>query len=114
MFPIEDGSQPQYNVFAGDVEELNADAEWAERYRESLTLVAAAWGWDLARGAPISEPARGQAWTDWDIRLAKMIRSTWLFGATAEMVSLQVCRSCRAVTRLLCQPLSYLGGLAVD
>lgn len=89
MFPVEDGSQPQYNVHVGDVAELSSDEEWSARYRESLTLVAAAWGWDLAGKVPISEPAPGQSWTDWDVRLAKMIRSTWLFGAHEEMVSLQ-------------------------
>jgi hypothetical protein len=50
MFPIEDGSQPPFNVYEADVDELAADTEWLSRYHESLQLVSAAWGWDLERG----------------------------------------------------------------
>ena len=32
---------------------------------------------------------QGQAWTDWDIRLAKIIRSCWLFGQRRDMASMQ-------------------------
>jgi hypothetical protein len=35
-------------------------------------------------GEPLDRPEPGQAWTDWDVRLSKMIRSTWLFGVHAE------------------------------
>jgi hypothetical protein len=89
MWPIEDGSQNSYNVLEDDVEELLADDEWLERYHESLALVCAAWGWDVANSRPIDQLADGQGWTDWDIRLAKMIRSLWLFGQVQEMRSLQ-------------------------
>jgi succinyl-CoA synthetase alpha subunit len=89
MFPIEDGSQHSYNVLAEDVVELLADDEWRERYYSSVQLVAAAWAWDIASSQPISPPLAGQGWTDWDVRLSKMIRSLWLFGCRAEMRSLQ-------------------------
>ena len=56
MFPVEDGSKGRYNVLAEDVAELLADAEWTARYHESIALVAAAWGWDLERAAPIVPP----------------------------------------------------------
>ena len=56
MFPVEDGSKGRYNVLAEDVAELLADAEWTARYHESIALVAAAWGWDLERAAPIKPP----------------------------------------------------------
>ena len=56
MFPVEDGSKGRYNVLAEDVAELLADAEWTARYHESISLVAAAWGWDLKRAAPIEPP----------------------------------------------------------
>ena len=38
MFPIEDGSQPIYNVLSADAKELLADAEWAARYHEAVVL----------------------------------------------------------------------------
>ena len=56
MFPVEDGSKGRYNVLAEDVAELLADAEGTARYHESIALVAAAWGWDLQRAAPIEPP----------------------------------------------------------
>eukprot|EP01043_Picozoa_sp_COSAG02_P019970 COSAG02_NODE_974_length_15518_cov_97.334717_3_plen_190_part_00 len=89
MWPIEDGSQDSYNVFEDDVKELLADEEWLERFHESLELVCAAWGWDVANARPIEPLADGQGWTGWDIRLAKMIRSLWLFGQVTETRSLQ-------------------------
>ena len=89
MFPIEDGSQSEYNVREEDVAELIADPEWRARYHESVALVAAAWGWDVERAAPIPSPKPGQEWTDWDVRLAKIIRSLWLFGQGQDMASMQ-------------------------
>lgn len=89
MWPIEDGSQDRFNVLEDDVHELLADEQWLERYLESLELVCAAWGWDVAQAKPIDPLASGMGWTDWDIRLAKMIRSLWLFGQVNETQSLQ-------------------------
>ena len=90
MWPIEDGSQDRFNVLEDDVHELLADEQWLERYHESLELVCAAWGWDVAQARPIDPLKRGMGWTDWDIRLAKMIRSLWLFGQIEETRSLQM------------------------
>ena len=89
MWPIEDGRQARYNVLEDDVEELLADEQWLERYHEALALCCAAWGWDVAKARPIEPLADGQGWTDWDVRLAKMIRSLWLFGQVKERQSLQ-------------------------
>jgi hypothetical protein len=89
MWPVEDGSQSQYNVLAEDVAELLADDDWVDRYHESLALVSAAWGWDVVGARPVEPLQPGQGWTDWDIRLAKMIRSLWLFGQAKERESLQ-------------------------
>lgn len=88
MFPIEDGSQRRYNVFAGDVEDLRADAQWLKRYREGVRLVAMAWGWDVEKKQN-TEVKRGMGWTHWDVRLAKIIRSLWLFGQWDYMASMQ-------------------------
>ncbi len=87
MFPIEDGSKAQYNVLEEDVAELKADADWLKRYRESVLLLSKAWGWDVLKKEPFS--AKGTDWTQWDIRLCKMIRSCWLFGQKDLMEGLQ-------------------------
>ena len=88
-FPIEDGSQPRYNVLADDVAELSADDEWVERYLETVEIVTRAWGWDIRSHGPVEVKAKGMGWTNWDVRLAKMIRSLWIFGRKNEMESLQ-------------------------
>ena len=51
--------------------------------------MSAAWGWDVVGARPVEPLEPGQGWTDWDIRLAKMIRSLWLFGQAKERESLQ-------------------------
>eukprot|EP01124_Arcella_intermedia_P022616 TRINITY_DN3407_c0_g1_i1.p1 TRINITY_DN3407_c0_g1~~TRINITY_DN3407_c0_g1_i1.p1 ORF type:complete len:256 (+),score=50.92 TRINITY_DN3407_c0_g1_i1:81-770(+) len=89
MFPIEDGSRGQYNVFEADVEELKGDAEWRKGYLEGVDWAARAWGWDLQKARPISPLLPGMGWTCWDVRLAKMIRSLWIFREKKEMESLQ-------------------------
>jgi hypothetical protein len=78
MFPIEDGSQSQYNVLEDDVKELKADTVWVAGYKEAVQLVAKAWGWDVEGRKVIEE--EGMGWTGWDVRLAKIIRSLWIFG----------------------------------
>lgn len=87
MFPIEDGSQRRYNVFAEDVAELKGDSEWLSRYRESVQLVSYAWGWDVEKAAPVQLP--GAKWTNWDVRLAKIIRSLWIFEQDDFLESMQ-------------------------
>ena len=83
------GSQPRYNVLADDVAELSADDEWVERYLETVEIVTRAWGWDIRSHGPVEVKAKGMGWTNWDVRLAKMIRSLWIFGRKNEMESLQ-------------------------
>jgi len=90
MFPIEDGSQDQFNVLAGDVQELLADEEWLSRYKESVVLVVKAWGWDVENRKEIDPLEEGMGWTHWDVRLAKIIRSLWIFGLEDYKESLQI------------------------
>jgi hypothetical protein len=80
MFPIEDGSQSQYNVLSEDVKDLLNDETWHAGYREAVTLVAKAWGWDVEKQAPVDPKHESMGWTGWDVRLAKIIRSLWIFG----------------------------------
>jgi len=89
MFPIEDGSVSKYNVFSGDVLELKADAAWLSGYREGVAIVAKAWGWDVAASKLIDPEEAGMGWTDWDVRLAKIIRSLWLFEQKDYLTSMQ-------------------------
>jgi len=87
MFPIEDGSQYQYNVLEEDVKELLADSTWLAGFKEAVQLVAKAWGWDIDASMPIE--GEGMGWTGWDVRLAKVIRSLWIFGLEDYKESMQ-------------------------
>jgi hypothetical protein len=89
MFPIEDGSQSNYNVLEDDVAELKADPEWLANYHESVMWVAKAWGWDVKEENMIQPKESGMGWDNWDVRLAKIIRSLWLFGENQLMTSMQ-------------------------
>ena len=94
MFPIDDGRLVEYNLTSEtDIEILRADPEWLASYRESICIVAAAMGWDIQKMQFI-EPPHGSRWTDIrnhnkDVRLAKMIRSTWLLQVEDLFRSLQ-------------------------
>ena len=89
MFPIEDGSQPEFNVYEDDVSRLRADEKWLADYREGVAIVLQAWGWDAAARQLVEPLAEGQGWTDWDVRLAKMTRSLWLFCEKDMLESIQ-------------------------
>eukprot|EP00039_Didymoeca_costata_P001025 m.48963 g.48963 ORF g.48963 m.48963 type:complete len:224 (-) comp10593_c0_seq2:716-1387(-) len=81
MFPIDDGSRPEYNVKSEeDIIALTTDQDWYEGYRESVRLAIKAWGWDTATNTRIKPLENGMGWTNWDVRLAKIIRSLWLFS----------------------------------
>ncbi|MCX6015536.1 MAG: hypothetical protein NT020_08155 [Chloroflexales bacterium] len=90
-FPISKKSTygSKYVVFSGDVAVLNANPQFVTDYVDGVQLGAAAWGWDVHAGASIADPAPGQAWADWPIRLSKMLRSTAYFGQRALAQSLR-------------------------
>ena len=80
MFPIDDGSRIQYNVFADDVEELLSDPQYVANYREGVRIAMKSWGWDVGTSAPVVEiTGKGQGWANWDVRLAKICRSCYIF-----------------------------------
>jgi len=90
MWPIEDGSKKQFNVVTQEhVDTLKADPVWRANYLEAARICAAAWGWDLTKGRLIRDRQRGQRWDGVDVRLAKMIRSLWLFEEREAFLSLQ-------------------------
>ena len=70
-----------------DVDTLKANTQWRERYIEGVRLAALAWGWDLDKGHRVESPAVGQKWTSWDVRLAKIVRSLWLFEEVRALIS---------------------------
>jgi hypothetical protein len=89
MFPIEDGSQRKYNVYADDVTELKNNRKWILGYREGIEFCAKAWGWNAKCKCMIQPPDKDMGWTAWDVRLAKIIRSLWLFEETQLLHSMQ-------------------------
>jgi len=109
MFPIEDGSVNKFNVLEKDVEELKKNEEWLQGYREGVMLVAKAWGWDVANSQCVEPRESGMGWTHWDVRLAKIIRSLWLFDQKDLMESMQ------KFTRVV-KPRGglYYGGICLD
>ena len=87
QFPIDDGSREEFNVRSeADVEILKSNTNWLSSYRESVKLVAKAWGWNIDTRAVMKD---GGFWDNKDVRLAKMIRSLWLFEQADYFVSLQ-------------------------
>lgn len=94
LFPIDDGSRKECNLCCErDIERLLEDALWIEGYKESLRIVARAFGWDIER-SQLTDSLDGGNWetntySNRDVRLYKMIRSTWLFGLKDYFASLQ-------------------------
>eukprot|EP00286_Rhodomonas_abbreviata_P022562 CAMPEP_0181304478 /NCGR_PEP_ID=MMETSP1101-20121128/9174_1 /TAXON_ID=46948 /ORGANISM="Rhodomonas abbreviata, Strain Caron Lab Isolate" /LENGTH=345 /DNA_ID=CAMNT_0023410243 /DNA_START=150 /DNA_END=1187 /DNA_ORIENTATION=- len=73
---------------------------YMDSYRKLVRLAARAWGWDLRRRRRLTAeeqageelfPGEGREldWTNWDIRLYKIIRSLWLFGEKDYLESMQ-------------------------
>lgn len=90
MFPIDDGSMPEFNVTSEEhVAQLKSEREWLLGYREGVRLALAAWGWDTSHEKRIVPIQQGMGWTHWDIRLSKIIRSLFLFEETQLLNSVQ-------------------------
>jgi hypothetical protein len=69
-----------------DIDTLRSNPNWLSRYRESVKLVALAWGWDIDACCLVED---GGVWDKKDVRLAKIIRSLWLFEQFDYFVSMQ-------------------------
>lgn len=91
MFPTDEPSAygVAWTVYEGDVAGLKQDAEYLARYLRGVELLATSWGWDLRGRRYVPNPAPGQAWQHWPIRLYKAARSARLFGFAAEFDSLK-------------------------
>jgi len=92
MFPIDDGSKEEFNLGSeAHVAQLKGNAVWLEGYRRGIRLAAKAWGWNIDAAARIrgTELYEGMGWTDGkDVRLAKLLRSLWLFEEDVLLVSM--------------------------
>jgi hypothetical protein len=87
QFPIDDGSRPEFNLRSEqDILDLRADPIWLVSYRDSVRIVALSWGWDVDS---VCESSVGGKWDRKDVRLAKIIRSLWLFQEQDYFLSMQ-------------------------
>ncbi len=87
QFPIDDGSRPEFNLRSeDDIRSLKADASWLHGYKESIEIMALSWGWDVKGRKKVSI---GGSWDRKDVRLAKIIRSLWLFQEVEYFLSMQ-------------------------
>ncbi len=80
-FPIDQPSSFgfRYTVYAGDIAELMADADFASGHVRGIELVAASWGWDVRAAGRLPRPHPRQEWTGCAIRLYKAALSAKLF-----------------------------------
>jgi hypothetical protein len=94
LFPVDDGRLPEFNIHSeGEAISLRNDAVWMDKYRKSIEIVSKAMGWDVMKSRPSSD-IDGVSWdriscSNKDVRLAKMIRSTWLLGVRDVFYSLK-------------------------
>ncbi len=70
-----------------DVAEISQCKEWLSGFRKAVSIMARAWGWDVAKNALLSHNC-GE-WDGWHVRLAKVIRSLWLFKQRDLLLSMQ-------------------------
>ena len=90
QFPCDFGSQREFNLKSeADISTLRSNSVWLSNYRESIRLVSRAFGWDIDRTTIIADGTGGSWQPNKDIRLAKMLRSLWLFGEEDYFHSLQ-------------------------
>ena len=79
-----------WTVYEGEIDALKQDPRFLQSYLRGVQLVAASWGWDLDRAAPIPDPRPGQSWHHWPVRLFKAALSLQLFGYTEYFDSLKI------------------------
>jgi hypothetical protein len=81
MFPIDRTSSQglKYTVYQNDIQQLQSDLAWLKDYRLGAILLIQSWGWDVKNKKVYSNPAPGQSWRNWDVRLGKLANSLILF-----------------------------------
>lgn len=81
MFPIDrsSGQGFKYTVYKDDIQQLKMDLDWLKDYRLGAILLMQSWGWDVKNKKNYVNPASGQVWHNWDVRLGKLANSLILF-----------------------------------
>lgn len=80
MFPIDRPSRGhgnEYQMSLKEIQVLKSDPLFMKNYRAGVVLVAKSWGWDLENRKEISNVV--QKWTNYQVRLGKMLDSLRLF-----------------------------------
>ena len=89
QFPCDFGSRREFNLKSeNDIQRLKSFPDWHKQYLESILVVSRAFGWDIEK-QEIMKTGAGSWRPDKDIRLAKMMRSLWLFGEEPYFFSLE-------------------------
>jgi hypothetical protein len=80
-FPIDAPSSFgfKYTLDEISINELSKDEEFLASLRKASELLLSSWGWDPTKNQKLQHPAKGQAWANWPIRLAKANQSLVLF-----------------------------------
>ena len=90
-FPINlpSSANTRYTVYQTEIDALKSDADFMRGLLRGTELVAASWGWDLARADYLTNPLPAQEWQMWPVRLHKAALCMQCFGCEAEFASLQ-------------------------
>ncbi len=83
LFPIDRSSSygMTYAVDEADIAALKSHQAFMESYREGVIWVTRSWGWNVVTGHDETCPER--MWSDYQVRLGKMLCSLKLFGEVA-------------------------------
>lgn len=82
-FPIcsrSNGEENRCSISMPEIEMLKKNPVFMARYRRGVRLVVKSFGWDLDAWGPVLHPAKGQRWTQNEVRLGKVAESLKLFG----------------------------------
>lgn len=80
MFPtdrLSAGYGTVYQLNQGEIAQLKNDAEFMASYRRGVCLIAESWGFDLTQGIVVAD--RSRFWSNYQVRLGKMLHSLSLF-----------------------------------
>lgn len=90
MFPTDRSSLGQgdrYKLSKSAIESLRADPEFMESYRKGVKLVLLSWGFDATTDRMVQN--RHQRWTNYQVRLGKMVHSLTLFKEDELLLSIK-------------------------
>jgi hypothetical protein len=90
MFPTDRASAGQgdkYKLSLPDILALKADPAFMANYRKGVQLVLLSWGWDASSDRSVENAH--QRWTNYQVRLGKMINSLSLFGEKELLLSVK-------------------------